>query len=134
MAVSSVGKANLSVPFSQRSISRGKWVGENRGGCAIESQERSREKKKKKKKKKSKARFQIFANNTRNTAYKTRWNIPSPPSRACLRYIGFCESINLAYVTSMLILMQRDCNAVFQHKTENILDSFYRRVLKMCRQ
>lgn len=48
------------------------------------------------------------------------------PSRACLRYIGFCESINLAYVTSMLILMQRDCNAVFQHKTENILDSFDR--------
>lgn len=54
------------------------WVGENRGGCAIESQERSKKERKRKKKerKKSKARFQIFANNTRNTAYKTRWDTP----------------------------------------------------------
>ena len=105
----------------------------SRGLCNRISRTLERKEEEEEKKKESKARFQIFANNTRNTAYKTRWNIPSPPSRACLRYIGFCESINLAYVTSMLILMQRDCNAVFQHKTENILDSFYRRVLKMCR-
>ena len=44
----------------------------------------------------------------------------TPPDRAWLRYIGFCESINLACVTTTAILMQRGCNARFNasaHKT-----------------
>lgn len=79
MAVSSVGKANLSVPFSQGSISRGKWVGENRGGCAIESQERSREKKKKKKKKKSRKRDFRFLPTIREIRPIKRGGIYPPP-------------------------------------------------------
>lgn len=61
---------------------------------------------------------------TIRAAYKTTADTSLP--RVWLRYIGFCESINLACVTTMLILMQRACNACFNASAQNreIFDSF----------
>lgn len=86
---------------------------------------------KEREKKKNQKRVQIFANNTRNTAYKTRWNIIPLPRLPSLYWILRINKPRLRHehADPNATRLQR----VFQHKTENILDSFYRRVLKMRR-
>lgn len=120
--------ANLPVPFSRETISRGKWVGENRGGCAIESQEHSR-----KKEKKSRKRVQIFANNTRNTAYKTRWNIPLPrlPSLYWILRINK-PRLRHEHADPNATRLQRGVSTQ-NREHPRLVRPFYRRILKMYR-
>lgn len=110
------------------------WVGENRGGCAIESQERSKKERKRKKKKreKSQKRDFRFLPTIREIRPIKRGGIPLP-RLASLYWILRINKPRLRHehADPNTTRLQR----VFQHKTENIFEnsSVLSKGTKMCR-